>query len=1310
MLTLPAGAQSFLSASVFPVAGSPYNLASGDFNGDGKQDIVFQDAHTGGNLHIMLGNGDGTFATGQVIPITLGTGACITVGDINNDGVPDLVLGYDGFDQSASNFYPYVITVLVGKGDGTFGAPIASYAFSPDEPEQMLYHVGIADFDGDGHPDIAYSDDHSSIFFLKGDGTGAFTPMPRTPGDSGYPPFEGHPEIHGIAVALAADVSAADLNGDGRPDITTEGFLGMYVALNQGGASFPVITNPSPFLNNGFAQNAFKLQDINGDGVPDIVLAAAYGDITVFLGSPDGTFAAPRTVGSTPNEYAIIAIADLNGDGRPDLLLDSLDGIVSLTQGADGTFPASTRRLYAPGDLGGNEAQFADFDGDGRADIVSGGTNALVLTHGNADGSFQAAASYSAGSTEDVTPVDLNRDGNLDVVLELGGDGYYSTGSTWSGLGDGTFTQALQDFGSGAVTNGHSAIADFDGDGNPDLFNGGNVFYGDGSGGFGNVQDIAPMQTNNRPGGFVAIADFNEDGVPDGITTAIADYYTATSALSIAISRSGSSAYTNSFVTLAESPGPLAAGDFNHDGHIDLAVLGSSSLFILNGDGKGNLTLAQTYATGYNVVASNSSTYTDLEAADLDGDGNLDLVVPVAGQSLLEVFYGRGDGTFEPPVKMPLSADTWYVTMSDLNHDGIPDFIFSGHGLVRVLHGTGTRQFPVLEQLFAANVSTGKVRIADVNNDGSPDLLVPNGGGDSFNYPGDTFTVLLNHSAPPSPDALSGRLACTPEPSAYQQIFTCTATFIPEDNPAAPSGQVTFTIDGTNAGEAPLVSSSASFTIATTLSIGQHQILASFPGDSVYKPATAAATHTVSEVTPTIALVAAPTRVSLGDTVTLTATLSRQVGTPTGTVSFYDGSTLLQAVSVAANSQATLPVSNLALGTHSITATYSGDSQYVSVTSAAVSVEVDAGATATVLSASPTTAYISQPVLLKAVITDASGTPTGTVTFYDGVASLGTAPVDATGTATYSETMLGLGVRTITAIYSGNSTLASSTSNPVTVTIVPAQSTISLTSSPNPSYQSQSVLFTAIVNGPAGVRPADGVVQFSDGTTVLGQAPYSATGTFSITYTQLSPGSHLITAAYLGDPAFLPSVSAPVTQVVNASDFTVAVDPASFTLKTQHHGDVAVTLTALGIFSGEVSLACGPLPPHATCIFKSAQTALDTASGPQRLDMYLDTSDILDYTTDARAPGTRVDNTTWLAGLIFPLAGFLLLPRRRKDSRRNMRRHLTLLSILALVSLASIGCTGRIPSSVAPGTYAIPIVARSGAITHSATLTLNVTP
>jgi uncharacterized protein YjdB len=224
--------------------------------------------------------------------------------------------------------------------------------------------------------------------------------------------------------------------------------------------------------------------------------------------------------------------------------------------------------------------------------------------------------------------------------------------------------------------------------------------------------------------------------------------------------------------------------------------------------------------------------------------------------------------------------------------------------------------------------------------------------------------------------------------------------------------------------------------------------------------------------------------------------------------------------------------SALSVGSHSISATYSGDSNCKSSTSAVVTQTVNSNpiGTTTALAASPNPSTYGQSVLLTATVTPASGTgtPAGTVTFLDGATALGSSTI-AGGAATLSVSNLSVGAHSIKAQYNGSSTY-SSASAVVTQTINKASTTTTLTSNRNPSNVGQSVTFTATVSASA----ASGSVQFLDGATILGTVTLSA-GRASLSTASLSAGSHSITAKYIGDARYNGSTSAVVTQTVKKS-------------------------------------------------------------------------------------------------------------------------------------------------------------------------------
>ena len=298
---------------------------------------------------------------------------------------------------------------------------------------------------------------------------------------------------------------------------------------------------------------------------------------------------------------------------------------------------------------------------------------------------------------------------------------------------------------------------------------------------------------------------------------------------------------------------------------------------------------------------------------------------------------------------------------------------------------------------------------------------------------------------------------------------------------------------------------------------------------------------TVQEATSTT-LASSANPASVGQPVTFTATVVTNpgFGPPTGTVTFHDGETVLGTGTLDADGVATFTTSDLAPGSHSITATYEGDADFSSSSSTALDQDVD-GATSTSLASSANPAAVGQPVTFTATVAGVpvGATPTGTVTFRDGETVLGTGTLDADGVATFTTSDLAPGSHSITATYDGDADYGQSTSAPVAQSVVVAMTKTTLTGTPNPSTFGQPVTLTATVLGVV-IRPT-GTITFRDGATVLGTAALDANGVATLITSALGVGSHSITATYEGDANFGMSTSAPVPLVVQADSTTTTV-------------------------------------------------------------------------------------------------------------------------------------------------------------------------
>jgi Bacterial Ig-like domain (group 3) len=375
---------------------------------------------------------------------------------------------------------------------------------------------------------------------------------------------------------------------------------------------------------------------------------------------------------------------------------------------------------------------------------------------------------------------------------------------------------------------------------------------------------------------------------------------------------------------------------------------------------------------------------------------------------------------------------------------------------------------------------------------------------------------------------------------------TLTATITPTTLDVVPLGTVTFKDGSTTLGTVNLnpqdgsntsTTTTASFT-TSSLPVGNDQITAVYNGDqNLAKTTSAVFTETINGTTTTLTSSSANPSV-YGQAVTFTATVTpiSTSGTPTGKVVFKSGTTVLKTVTLSGGT-ATFTTSTLAVGTDSITAYYGGDSNDASSVSNTLSQQVNQDGTTTTVKSSAKTAVYGQSVTLTARVTantPGSGTPTGQVTFEDNGAPLAMVSLSK-GVATYTTSSLPLGTNQIVVIYAGSTDYIQSTSATFSQTVNRDATSITLTSSANPSTVGQSVTFTAMVAAaPPGSGTPTGMVTFYDGTTKIGSASVDSSGTATFTTSALVQGSHNITARYGGDTDFKSVVSAVLMQTVDA--------------------------------------------------------------------------------------------------------------------------------------------------------------------------------
>jgi len=681
----------------FPTGTEPQDLAAGDFNGDGKLDLVTAN-FSANTISVLLGNGDGTFQSH--VDYATGSGPWrVATGDFNGDG---------NLDLAVTNFNDGTVSIFLGNGDGTFRSQV-TYPAGPGP-----WGVVVADFNGDGNLDLAIANYWgNAISILLGNGDGTFQAA------VGY-----------AAGAAPQDVLIGDFNGDGKLDVAVADFNGnaVSVLLGNGDGTFQSAMG----FATGTKPNTLAAGDFNGDGYLDLAVSnSSDHTVSVLLGNGNGTF-------QTHVDYAVpltpvkVIAGDFDGDGKLDLVLGGVDTtasgaptspVVILHGNGDGTFQNAV--AYTTGVFMGSFLT-ADFNGDGKTDLAIADSwreivgsllpgNAVTVLLANAGGGFNPRTDYATGAAPGpVVIADFNGDGKPDLAVGNFND---NTVSVLLGKGDGTF-QTHVDYPTGAKPSSVT-VGDFNGDGKLDLATanlyGGSVsiLLGNGDGTF---QSHVDYPVGSEPFA-VAIGDFNGDGKLD---LAVAN--DASSTVSILLGRGDGTFETHVDYATGLNPFSVAVGDFNGDGKLDLAVANetSSTVSIFLGKGDGTFNTRVDYPTGF------SPTY--VAVADFNGDGKLDLAVANSGDNTVSILLGNGEGTFQPRVDYETDFGPVSVTVCDLNQDGKLDLAIRTVDSTSVLIGNGDGTFNTRVD-YPVGVADGGIpqaAVADLNGKGWPALVVPN--------------------------------------------------------------------------------------------------------------------------------------------------------------------------------------------------------------------------------------------------------------------------------------------------------------------------------------------------------------------------------------------------------------------------------------------------------------------------------------------------------------------------------------------------------------------------------------------------------
>jgi hypothetical protein len=645
-----ASTPTFSAKTDFTTGTGPYSVATGDFNGDGKQDIASAN-YEAASVSVFFNTttpGASTPTFSSKTDFTSGTNpSTVAIRDLNGDGLLDLAV---------ANYGSNSVSVLINTTAPNASTPTFSSA-TDFATGSGPYTVTLGDFNRDGKPDMAatnYNINSVSVFLNT-----------TTPG-AAIPTF-GAVSFYTTGTNPSS-VSICDLNGDGKPDMATGNETSNDVSVFMNVMSLGV--TPASFsASTDFATGTFprtvKFGDLNGDGKPDMAVAnSVSATISVFLNTTPLGGAAPtfsaRTDFAVTNAQAL-TIVDFNGDGKPDLVTSNSVLLNTTTPGAS-TPTFSPKTDFTTG-AGTNYGTVADVNGDGKPDLVSSNNNVVSISillnttpTGASTPTFAPKVDFSILTLcQFVSIGDLNGDGKPDLVAVISSPAQLSVllNTTPTGSATPTFSSRT-DFTTGAQPR-QVSICDINGDGKPDL-----------------------AVTNNTPASISVLLNTTTPGASTPSFSAKTDF----------------TAGTNTW--------GLFTGDVNGDGKTDLVSsnnFASSISVLLNTTPTGNTTPTFSAKTDFTVGTNPRH----VSIGDLNGDGKPEIAATNTGSNNVSVLFN----TVSLPLPVELASFTSSVNNNNvtLNWSTVQEQNNNGFEIERNSFGTGWKKIGYAEGHGTTNQS-----------------------------------------------------------------------------------------------------------------------------------------------------------------------------------------------------------------------------------------------------------------------------------------------------------------------------------------------------------------------------------------------------------------------------------------------------------------------------------------------------------------------------------------------------------------------------------------------------------------------------